>query len=433
MTQPWFNDAKLGIFIHWGLYSVKGIPESWSFFNGEISYDDYMQQAEKFTASKYKPEAWAKLFKKSGAKYAIMTAKHHDGFSLWDTKLSPLNSKDASPAGRDLVGPYCKALRKEGLKVGIYFSHLDWSHPDYPSVLNDRERDDMTNAYKYDRFGFSYPRKGEPERPAAWKRFIKFHRGQLEELSKRYKPDLLWFDGDWERTDAQWDMKGLDKFLRKLRPKVILNDRMGGYGDYKTPEQGIPIERPEGPWEFCMTVNDSWGYQAKDHNHKSVRQLVRIFSEVIGMGGNLLLDIGPKADGTILPEQVERLEGLGDWIRANSEAVYGTQAGLPHGHFYGASTLNKRGNTLYLIFFDIPQDKIAVKGLINEVKKVSVLSTGKELKFESIGGAPWMDIPGTLWVDVPKNVVDKNATVLKVELKGPMRLYRGKGKAITAN
>jgi alpha-L-fucosidase len=431
MIQPWFSDAKLGIFIHWGIYAVNGIPESWSFFRGSISHEDYMKQLSGFTAAKYDPEAWAQLFKRSGARYAVLTTKHHDGVALWDTRLSDLNVVEKSPAGRDLVGPYCKALRKAGLKVGLYFSHLDWSHPDYASVRH--EGADPHAHDHYDAFGYSYPKAGQPDDPAAWRRFLKFHRGQLEELCKRYRPDLLWFDGDWERSDAQWKMKQLDRFLRGLRPKVILNDRMGGHGDYKTPEQGIPIDPPEGPWEFCMTINDSWGYQHKDRNHKSVRQLVRTFAEVIGMGGNLLLDIGPKADGSIPPEQARRLEGLGDWIQRNREAVYRSRAGLPHGHFHGASTLNHKGDCLYLVFFDIPHDKIAVKGIRNRVKAVSVLATGQPLDHRKIGGAPWMDIPGTLWIDLPRSAVDRDATVIKVKLDGPIDLYRGSGQAITAN
>src|SRR5260221_11361536 len=133
--QPWFADAKLGIFVHWGIYAVNGIPESWSFYNGEITYENYMKQLDGFTASAYDAGEWARLFKTAGARYAVLTSKHHDGFALWDTKLSPWNAKDASPAGRDLIGPYCAALRHEGLKVGLYFSHLDWAHPDYPTIL----------------------------------------------------------------------------------------------------------------------------------------------------------------------------------------------------------------------------------------------------------------------------------------------------------
>ncbi len=426
MMQPWFPAAKLGIFMHWGAYSVKGVPESWSFFNGQISYADYMAQLDGFTASKYDPEAWARLFKRAGARYAVLTAKHHDGIALWDTEQNDLSVVKRSPAGRDLIRPYLDALRKEGLRTGLYFSHLDWSHPDYAPVPPDqRTAKTMDGAYARWSDG--------PENPA-WRRYLAFHRGQLEELCTRYGPlDLLWFDGDWTPGDEYWKMAELRDQLMAWQPNAILNSRMRGYGDYNTPEQGIPIQRPEGVWEFCVTMNDSWGWQPQDDNHKSVRQLVRMFSEVIGMGGNLLLDITPKEDGTFPPEQVERLEALGDWIARHEEAVFSTEAGLPAGHLYGTSTLSHDRETLYVTLFDRPWDEFAVKGIRNAVKRVSVVGSGTELPFRKVGGAPWMNIPGVLWITVPEAALDPNATVLKVELDGPLDLYSGSGHAIESN
>lgn len=426
MMQSWFPEAKLGIFIHWGVYAVNGIPESWSFFNGQISYDDYMAQCAGFTAQRYEPQAWADLFRRAGARYAVLTTKHHDGVALWDTQQNDLSVVKQTPAARDLIAPYCQALRDHDLRVGFYFSHLDWSHPDYaPIAPAERNPDSMKTAYQ----GWS----DGPDNPA-WRRFSQFHRGQLEELCTRYGTvDLLWFDGDWQPGDEYWHMPEVREQLLTWQPDAILNSRLRGHGDYQTPEQGIPIARPEGVWEFCVTVNDSWGYQVQDHNHKSVRQIVRMFCEVIGMGGNLLLDIGPKADGSILPEQVERLEGLGDWIRKHEEAVYPTEAGLPCGHLYGASTLSRDRQTLYAITFDRPWDEFAIKGIRSEVKRVSVVGSGRELNHRKVGGAPWMDIPGVLWIDVPDDVLDPNATVLKIELDGPLDLYSGSGHAIESN
>jgi alpha-L-fucosidase len=272
MMQPWFTDAKLGIFIHWGIYSVGKWGESWPIFNKQVPYDTYMAEAANFTAAKYDPRAWAELFAAAGARYAVLTTKHHDGFALWPTKLSKLNSVDGSPAGRDLIGPYCDALRAAGLKVGLYFSHLDWSHPDYPSILPRKKQ-----AHGHDKnWGneFAYPQNGE--RPEAWERFLAFQRGQLKEICEAYRPDLLWFDGDWERDPEQWRFEELRRQLHEWCPNVILNSRMGGHGDYGTPEQAIPIHRPKGAWEFCVTQNDSWGYQAHDRNFKSIRQCVRM-------------------------------------------------------------------------------------------------------------------------------------------------------------
>lgn len=430
MLPEWFLDAKLGIFIHWGIYSTGDTSESWDFFVGNISHKDYMAQAASFTADKYDPEAWAKLFADTGAKYVVLTTKHHDGFALWDTQTNKLNAKDGSPAKRDLIGPFCDALRKRNIKVGLYYSHLDWSHPDYATVMPkttwlkvEEEKGKYKNA-------FGYPQGKED--PAAWERFLTFHRAQLKELCTRFKPDLLWFDGDWERDPEQWRFAELREQLLSWAPGVILNSRMGGHGDYATPEQAMPVLAPEGAWEFCVTINDSWGYQKKDTNFKSVRQCVRLLAECAGMGGNLLLDVGPKSDGSLQAEQVAVLKGLGRWTQKHSEAIHGTVAGLPAGYFYGASTVSKARDAVYLICFDRPNEQVAVKGIMNDIKRVSILGGG-ELKHRKIGGAHWLNLPGILWIDVPDNVLDPDATVIKLELDGPLKLYAGHGQAITAN
>ncbi len=425
MMQPWFPDAKLGIFVHYGIYAVKGIPESWSFFGGQIGYDDYMSQLDGFTASKYDPDAWCELFARAGGKYVVLTTKHHDGVALWDTQANDLSVVKKTPAARDLIKPFVEACTKHGLKVGFYYSHLDWSHPDYASVYPTRDSVEQRDPARYQN-RFAYPEPGT-EDAGRWENFIKFHRQQLEELSTQFGPvDIYWFDGEWERDPEQFDMLGLRDQLAQWQPNAIFNSRLLGCGDYATPEQGIPITPPEGPWEFCVTVNDSWGYQVQDHNHKSVRQIVRMFAETIGMGGNMLLDVGPYEDGSLQPEQVSRLEGLGGWIRKHEQAVYGTVAGLPPGLFYGASTLAKDQKTLYLFFFDKPIDQIAVKGLLSDVKRVTVLGSGTELTHSKIGGLG--ETPGMVWINVPQDVVDDNATVVKVEFDEPMRIYTGVGR-----
>lgn len=429
MIQQWFKDAKLGIFIHWGIYAVKGVSESWSFYHDSISYEDYMKQCEGFTAKNYNPKYWAELFKSIGTRYAVLTTKHHDGVALWDTKLNDLSVVKRTPAKSDLVKPWVEAMREHGIKVGLYYSHLDWSHPDYASILREDERENKDTLVRHK---YTHP-KGE-EDFEAWERFLKFHREQLKELMTNFAPvDLLWFDGDWEKSAEQWRMPELREFLHSLNPNVVLNSRMWGYGDYKTPEQGIPIIRPEGPWEFCVTINDSWGYQHKDKNYKSVRQLIKMFADCIGMGGNMLLDIGPMEDGTIDEEQEKRLKGFGEWIRKHEEAIFGTEAGLPHGHFYGPSTLSKDKKILYLYYFNRSYDDIAVKGIRNKIKKASVVGSSLELNYKKIGGAPWLNIPGILWIDVPESAIDNNCTVIKIELEEELDLYRGTGQNIELN
>jgi alpha-L-fucosidase len=412
--QPWFEQAKLGIFVHWGIYAVRGVAESWSFFNEQISYADYMAQRDGFTAAHYDPDAWADLFAEAGARYAVLTAKHHDGVALWDTAAGDLSVA----RGRDFIAGYVAAMRRRGLRTGLYFSHLDWSHPNYATVRP---------AHVDKENHFAYPPPGA-EDPVAWERFLEFHRAQIFELTDRFGPDLLWFDGDWERDERQWRMRELRADILARSPEVILNARMCGYGDYATPEQGVPIEPPPGPWELCLTVNDSWGWQGHDTNFKSVRQLIQIFAETIGGGGNLLLDVGPREDGTITPEQAARLRGLGAWIGRNCDAVYGTGRGLPPGHFYGASTLSADRRTLYLTCFDRPVEYVAVRGLLNPVRRAYVVSTGASLAVRAVGGMA--EVPGIAYVSVAGAELDEYATVIALELDGELDLYRGAGRGL---
>ncbi|WP_406447697.1 alpha-L-fucosidase [Streptomyces sp. NBC_00876] len=419
--QPWFSDAKLGIFIHYGIYAVDGVPESWSFYNGQVPHEQYMKQLDGFTASEYDPKAWAALFARAGAKYAVLTARHHDGVALWDTHQGDLNVVRHTPAGRDLLAGYADALREQGLKVGLYYSHSDWNHPDYASTVHPQP----PNAELADnRYASAPPGEEDPE---AWDRFLSYRNAQVGELVGRFRPDLLWFDGEWERSEEQWKMRELSEEILAGSPDTVLNARLLGYGDYATPEQGVPLQAPDGPWELCLTVNDSWGHQPQDTNHKSVRLLVRYFAETIAMGGNLLLAVGPRQDGTIPAEQAERLEGLGDWIARHRAAVYGTVAGLPAGHHYGPSTLSADRRTLYLVCFDAPRETIGLRGLRNAVKRVSVVGTGTELGHRVIGGLG--DVPGVHWIDAPSAAdTDEFATVLAVELEGELDLYRGAGR-----
>ncbi len=415
----WFADAKLGIFIHYGIYAVNGIPESWSIYNNLLSYDDYMKQLKGFTAKNYNPQQWAGLFKEAGAKYAVLTSKHHDGVALWDTKLSDLSVVKKSPASRDIISPYAQALRKEGLKVGIYFSHLDWSHPDYATVFNANvKRPDTWNA-------LDFPKSGV-EDTKRWENFVAFRNGQIKEIYNLVNPDLWWFDGDWTRSAGQWKMKELRDSILSWNPSTILNSRMMGYGDYSTPEQGIPIFGPEGPWELCMTVNDSWGFQKQDHNQKSVNYIIRIFSDCISMGGNLLLDVGPMEDGTFTPEQTERLKGLGRWTHKHAEAIYGTTRGLPFGYYYGPTTLSKDAKTIYCFVMDIPRDDIVVKGIKNNVTRVRLLGTSDTLAFKRNGGASWVGIPGVLQITLPTAKLDDNVSVIAIDLDSPLELYSDK-------
>jgi alpha-L-fucosidase len=406
----WFEDAKLGIFIHYGIYAVNDVSESWSFHNKQVTWPAYMSQLSGFTASKYDPTAWANLFKEAGARYTVITTKHHDGVALWDTKEKHYDVIRNTPAKKDLIDPLVNALRKNNIKVGAYFSLIDWSHPDYPGFLKDSSR------YKV------------ADEPARWKRFQGFFQNQLTELSTKFNPDLWWFDGDWEHSAEEWESSKVRTNLLAKNPGTIINGRLQGYGDYETPEQNFPVTRPSFKWwELCMTTNDNWGYRKSDTNWKTPYEVISIFVDAVSNGGNLLLDIGPKEDGTIPNEQVNILKELGAWNKRNGGAIFNTIGGIPQGHFYGPTTLSKDSTTLYLFLHGKTSGPVMVKGLDNKIKSVEVLGNGTKLTSKVVGKISWSPVPGLVYIDVPATSLDKYITVLKVTLDKPIKLYRGKG------
>ena len=428
MMQEWFKEAKLGIFIHYGIYAVGDVSESWSFHNGNISYEDYMKQCEGFTASKYDPKAWAKLFKQAGAQYVVLTSKHHDGVALFDTKYSDLSVVKKTPAARDLIAPYTEAVRGEGMRVGLYYSLIDWSDPRYRTIYPEgvKPEDSLKDIY-------GSP-AGGPEDPEKWQEFLQFDRDQLRELLTNYgQVDLLWFDGDWERSAAQWNAPDFREYLHKLNPNILINSRFAGYGDYETPEQGIPLYGPKGEWEFCTTINGSWGYRPSDNDYKSSRQIVRMFCDCITLGGKMLLDVGPKEDGTLDERQVKVLEDLGTFTHDNAEAIYGTGKGLSYNQYLGGSTLSADQKTIYLFVYDKPVEFLCVKGVKTPVKRISVLHTGQELSYMYTGSLPWSGIPGTLWIRADEIELHPMATVIKVELEGEITYNLGHGEVVTHN
>lgn len=402
-TQPtvskkmeWFNDAKLGIFIHWGIYSVDGISESWAFFNNYINHDNYMKQLNGFTASQYQPAEWVKLIKNSGAKYAVITTKHHDGVSLWNSKAEkattiPVNSS----AHKDVLTPFVQELKKSGLKTGLYYSLPDWSHPYYDINTRTKKR---------------YEIKDDPQR---WQNFVTYYQTQLNELSSQYQPDLLWFDGDWEHTSEEWQAAKTLENLKKFNSDIIVNSRLNHHGDYETPEQGIPVVPPQSKsWELCYTMNDSWGYQPFDKNYKTPNMLVRTLADVISMGGNLLLDIGPKSDGTLPEEQVEILKNLGRWTSKNSEAIYGTRKGLPFENYKGKSSLSGNKKSLFL-YLEEAKDFDNIYGLITQPVSAKIVGDhNSKVYFE------WNN--GTVNLNLSKVNFDQDVTVVQLQFNDPL-------------
>jgi alpha-L-fucosidase len=406
----WYEDAKLGIFIHWGIYSVNGIDESWSFHNKKISWPDYMKQLKGFTASSYDPEYWADVIQGSGAKYAVITTKHHDGVALWNTKEKHYDVVDNTPAKRDLLAPFFSAIRKRGIKAGAYFSLLDWSYPDYPGFLRDSSRYSISQDYN------------------RWQKFRGFLHNQLQEVSEQFKPDLWWFDGDWEHNAEEWEAQRIRIDLLKANPNTIINGRLTGFGDYDTPEQNIPVSRPHyNWWELCMTINNNWGYQPQDTNWKTPFEIISIFADVVSNGGNLLLDIGPKQDGSIPAEELNVLKELGAWNKMNGDAIFGSRAGIPQGHFFGPTTISKDSTKLFLFVAGNSEGPLLIKGLDNKISKIRVLGNGKSLSHKVVGKISWSPVPGLIFIDLPKDTQTKYMTVLELSLDKPVKLYSGVG------
>ena len=407
----WFDDARLGMFVHWDHASQQGLEVSWPLVGGvfalpaahSVSVEQYHSSAATFDPRAWDAKALARLARRAGMGYAVLTTKHHSGYAMWPTKLSDWSIAN-SPYDGDIVGEFTDAMRAEGLRVGLYFSLSDWHHPDYPA---------FTEEHKPYAFGASPPM---PD-PATWERYLAYMFGQITELLTDYGPiDLLWFDGGWERPD--WHADELETLIRRLQPGIIINDRLPGKGDYATPEQFVPDDAPAGRWETCLTMNRSWGWNPGDTAYKSGRSLVHTICEVAGKGGNLLLNVSPKGDGSLPEEQVERLESIGRWMAANGESVAGTGPGLEPGRFYGPST--RRGHSLYLHLLMRPYATVDVRNLpVKRVRSVRELASGRSLSFRShagVFGALLPDPLGTLTIEVPEDLLDPDATVLVVEL-----------------
>lgn len=429
MIKDWFKHAKLGIFMHWGIYAVDGIAESWSFGTGNISYDDYMKQLNGFTASNYEPEKWAKLFREAGARYAVLTTKHHDGVSLADTEHTDLNVVKRTPAGRDLLAPYCEALRKEGIKVGFYFTNTDWSNIDNMRVILDKSeaeilamRAELVNyhemwleACKLDK---DEGTQDKTELEAAWKRFMDQYRLGVKELLTKYgNIDVMWFDVMLTRKGFSWEAEKVREMIRSLSPDTMVNARLEGQGDYETPELYIPLRPLKEHWELCSTFNNSWGYQPQDVQYKDIRQIVRMLTACISRGGNLLISFGPTPEGEIPAAVEEKMRELGKWTHKYEEAIYPTEQGIAVEYYQGDSTLSEDGKTLYLFCNDKPNGFLMLNGIKNTKMKITSLTSGRELKWTITGGAPWLGMPGQIWIEIQKEDIDEICSVIKVEFE----------------
>lgn len=382
----WWSQARFGMFIHWGLYSVAaddfpGAPHGryseWLLSRG-VSSEAYRRTLlPRFNPSHYRPEEWAALAREAGMGYVVLTTKHHEGFALWPSDVTDYDVM-SSPYGKDLIAPFVKACRSEHLRVGFYHSILDWSHPDY------------------------VPRQKQDARPPAdasvFPRYLDYLQAQTRELLTRYGPvDIWWWDGGWDHAAEGNRAAELNGMIRKLQPAILINNRSGLPEDFDTPEQEIPAKPPAGPWESCMTINGSWGFHRMDHSWKSVDQLLQILSSTATLGGNLLLNVGPDAEGRIPQASVERLKAIGAWMRVHGDAIRGT-TGNPLGQkpVWGGCTVHldaKGGGRLFLHIYDpantteIRLDQVSVSPVSARwMESADPIQTGMEKK----GGGLWI-------------------------------------------
>ena len=349
--MQWWHAAKFGMFIHFGVYSTIGRHE-WVMEDEAIPVGEYAPHAATFNPVKNSARAWAKLAKAAGMKYMVMTSKHHEGFCNFDSKLTDYCAGKQGP-GRDLAREYVEAARAEGLRVGFYYSLMDWHHPDGARCADDEE---------------------------ARKRFVEYTHGLIREILTNYgKIDVLWYDVAWPLDAKGWESERMNKMVFELQPDIIVNNRNKLPGDFSTPEQRIVAETGGRAWESCMTLNDSWGYQRADDNWKSSKTVIRNLISCVRDGGNYLLNIGPKPDGSIPEESVQVLTEVGNWLQTNGQTVYDSDLCQVRRSNYASFT--RIENTLYMHVHFWPGEYVAVSGLKTKVKSAKLVKTGAALKF----------------------------------------------------
>jgi len=377
--MQWWHEARFGMFIHFGLYSVLGRHE-WAMEEEGIPVAEYQLLAKQFNPKPHAARAWAKLAKTAGMKYMVMTTKHHEGFCLFDTKLTTYCAPKQA-AGRDLVAEYVEAARAEGMRFGFYYSLMDWHHPDGARCANDE---------------------------AARHRFVDYIHGQVRELCSNYgKVDVLWYDVNWPLTPEGWESVKMNKMVRQLQPDILINNRSGIPEDFTTPEQHIQAYKM--PWEACMTMNDSWGYQRADDDWKSPKTIVRNLITCARDTGNYLLNIGPKADGSIPEPSIRILTSVGGWMDGHADLIHKAEPCQVKRSVF--SNFTRQGNTLFIHAYFWPGETLALGGLEQKVVSAKMYRTGQPIKFEQ-------EQFRVRFLGLPASAPDPIATVLAVECDG---------------
>ncbi len=381
----WWKQARFGMFIHWGVYAVLARGE-WVMYQEHIPHDEYAPYADKFTAKRYDPDEWVALAKSAGMKYMVLTTRHHDGFSLWDSQVSEFTATKLGPK-RDLVREYVEACHRGGMPVGLYYSLLDWR---YPASFTGAAKD-----------------------PEGWKAMADYVHAQVRELCTDYgKIDILWYDGGWPGSAEDWRAEALNAMARDLQPGILINNRSQTPEDFGTPEQEIKPEGEGRAWEACMTLNENWGYSARDVAWKSPWRVVKTLVQCSVRGGNFLLNIGPKADGTVPTASVKILRQVGAWLEKNGASVYGTTRAPELGSMWGPFTV--KGSSVYAHTERWPGREATFSRFANRVQSVHMLETGDDVAFEQNGDRLFLK-------NLPAKVLNPIDTVIVIEVEGEPR------------
>ena len=400
-TRPkrmrWWHEARFGMFVHWGLYSQLGRHE-WVMNRERIPVEEYEKLANTWKPKARPAREWARLAKRAGMKYMVMTTKHHEGFCLWDTQQTDYNAAKRGP-GRDLVREYVEACREFGLKIGFYYSLMDWHHPDGAMCAKDE---------------------------AARRRFLDFTQGCVRELMTNYgKIDILWYDVSWPLPDAQaWESIEMSAMARELQPHIIINNRAKMDEDFGTPEEHVTPAEGGRAWEACMTFNGSWGYMPSAIDWRPVREVIDMLNICAAGQGNLLLNIGPKPDGSVPEKAYERLVPVGKWVERNGEALYGIVDRATRGvmEWLPTGKWSVKGNTAYYWCHRWPGRELAIGGLRVKVLRASLLATGEPVQFEQKGERLILrGLPETSPDDIA------GVAILKLECDDPPRQTLGAG------
>ena len=416
----WFVRDRFGMFIHWGLYAMPARHE-WVRHREMIPTGDYQKYFDRFDPDLFDPKVWARTAREAGMKYFVITTKHHEGFCLWDSKFTDYKATN-TPCGKDLLREVVDAFRSEGIKVGFYYSLIDWHHPEFTvdRIHPDRER----------------PEARELNKKRDMRKYAKYMRDQVKELLTQFgRIDVLWFDFSYPGDDGKgrddWESEKLIKMIRKLQPHVIVDNRLDlpGCGDIETPEQYVPedgIRDEKGNlkvWEGCQTFSGSWGYHRDEQSWKSVEMLVQMLINHVSRGGNLLLNVGPTSRGEFDGRAIKSLAGMGDWMKRHARSIYGctiAPKGVkePEGCRY---TYNPETNRLYLHLYAWPFKAVHLPGMAGKIKYAQLLNDGSEIKFRDESGEVHLGLnaktpKGALTLELPTLKPDAAVPVIELFL-----------------